>query len=222
MKERLVRWLHSLTAKYVAVFTLLVAVPAIGISWYLLDSSYNDNKAALVREQQQRAGQLAREIDMKLENEGNYLAGVVGSLPLPQIESILIYLIAADPNRRYVEFRDSHDRVLAHTSFGMRGPGAEPTAEALRRARDDGVFFGEIQPQAGGFTQEGGSDSSGFSTIDLEGQTVNVVGDMAIVRHLFHGTQRKSGDKVKLFNLTIWLQQQGQWKLVARQAAKLG
>ena len=39
--------LTSLTAKYVAVFVLLVAVPAIGISWYLLDSSYNDNKAAL-------------------------------------------------------------------------------------------------------------------------------------------------------------------------------
>ena len=55
MKERLVHLLNSLTAKYVAVFTLLVAVPAIGISAYLLDSSYNDNKAALVREQQQRA-----------------------------------------------------------------------------------------------------------------------------------------------------------------------
>jgi hypothetical protein len=65
------------------------------------------------------------------------------------------------------------------------------------------------------------SGKSGFSTIDLEGQTVNVVDGMAIVRHLFHGTQRKSGDKVKLFNLTIWLQQKGEWKLVARQAAKL-
>ena len=49
MKERLTTVLNSLTAKYVAVFVLLVAVPAIGISWYLLDSSYNDNKAALIR-----------------------------------------------------------------------------------------------------------------------------------------------------------------------------
>ncbi len=65
------------------------------------------------------------------------------------------------------------------------------------------------------------SGKSGFSTIDLEGQTVNVVDKMAIVRHTFHGTQRKSGDKVKLYNLTIWVQQQDQWKLVARQAAKL-
>ena len=65
------------------------------------------------------------------------------------------------------------------------------------------------------------SGKSGFTTIELEGQTVNVVDKMAIVRHMFHGTQRKSGDKVKLFNLTIWVQQQDQWKLVARQAAKL-
>jgi len=65
------------------------------------------------------------------------------------------------------------------------------------------------------------SGKSGFSTIELEGQTVNVVDKIAIVRHVFVGTRRKEGDKVKLYNLTIWLQQQDQWKLVARQAAKL-
>ena len=66
MKERLVTWLNSLTAKYVAVFVLLVAVPSIGISWYLLDSSYNDNKQALIREQQAEAKALAGRIDQTL------------------------------------------------------------------------------------------------------------------------------------------------------------
>ena len=65
------------------------------------------------------------------------------------------------------------------------------------------------------------SGKSSFSAIELEGQTINVVDRIAIVRHVFNGTRRKEGDKVKLFNLTIWLQQQDQWKLVARQAAKL-
>ena len=65
------------------------------------------------------------------------------------------------------------------------------------------------------------SGKSSFSAIELEGQTVNVVDKIAIVRHVFNGTRRKEGDKVKLFNLTIWLQQQDQWKLLARQAAKL-
>ena len=59
MSERVARWLSSLSAKYIAVFVLLVAVPAIGISVYLLDSSYNDNKAALIRLQQEKATSIA-------------------------------------------------------------------------------------------------------------------------------------------------------------------
>ena len=48
-----------------------------------------------------------------------------------------------------------------------------------------------------------------------------MVNNVAIVRHTFNATRRKQGDKVKLYNLTIWTEQQGQWKLLARQAAKL-
>jgi hypothetical protein len=47
------------------------------------------------------------------------------------------------------------------------------------------------------------------------------VDKVALVRHVFFGTRRKEGDKVKLSILTVWLQQQDQWKLLARQAAKL-
>jgi len=48
-----------------------------------------------------------------------------------------------------------------------------------------------------------------------------VVDKVALVRHVFLGTRRKEGDKMKLSILTVWLQQQEQWKLLARQAAKL-
>ena len=65
------------------------------------------------------------------------------------------------------------------------------------------------------------SGASGFSAIELEAQTVVVVDKIALVRHVFHGTRRKQGDKVKLFTLLVWLEQKGQWKLLARQAAKL-
>jgi len=65
------------------------------------------------------------------------------------------------------------------------------------------------------------SGKSGFSAIELEGQKINVVDTIALVRHTFHGTRRKEGDMVKLYTLLIWLQQQHQWKLLARQAAKL-
>ena len=65
------------------------------------------------------------------------------------------------------------------------------------------------------------SGKSSFSEITLTDQTISVVNNVAIVRHVFNATRRKQGDKVKLYNLTIWTEQQGQWKLLARQAAKL-
>jgi hypothetical protein len=66
------------------------------------------------------------------------------------------------------------------------------------------------------------SGKSGFSAIELSDQSVNVVDKVALVRHIFDGTQSKAGGgKVKLSILTVWMERQGEWKLLARQAAKL-
>ena len=68
------------------------------------------------------------------------------------------------------------------------------------------------------------SGKSGFAAIELSDQTVNVVDNVALARHVFSASHSNtSGDtgKLKLAILTIWLQRQGQWKLLARQAAKL-
>jgi hypothetical protein len=65
------------------------------------------------------------------------------------------------------------------------------------------------------------SGKSGFSEIKTEGETIKIVDKTALVRHTFNGTRRKDGDKVKLYTLLVWLQQGDQWKLLARQAAKL-
>jgi len=65
------------------------------------------------------------------------------------------------------------------------------------------------------------SGKSGFSAIELSDQTISIVDKTALVRHVFNGTSRRDSGKLKLSILTVWLQQQDQWKLVARQAAKL-
>ena len=83
-----------------------------------------------------------------------------------------------------------------------------------------GHSSGRVETKAE-FIEALATGKSGFSAIELTGQTVSVVDKIAIVRHVFNATRRKEGDKVKLFNLTIWMQQQDQWKLLARQAAKL-
>jgi hypothetical protein len=65
------------------------------------------------------------------------------------------------------------------------------------------------------------SGKSGFSAIELSDQTISIVDKTALVRHVFNGTSRRDSGKLKLSILTVWLQQQDQWKLVARQATKL-
>ena len=65
------------------------------------------------------------------------------------------------------------------------------------------------------------SGKSGFSAIELSDQTITIVDNTALVRHVFNGASRRESANLKLSILTVWLQQQGQWKLVARQAAKL-
>lgn len=65
------------------------------------------------------------------------------------------------------------------------------------------------------------SGKSGFSAIELSDQTVNIIDDNALVRHVFNGKRKADGSNMKLSILTVWLQRQGEWKLLARQAAKL-
>ncbi len=109
------------------------------------------------------------------------------------VESLRKAMIAADPS--------ALDKLtMAELSYGHSSGRLENKAE---------------------FIEALASGKSGFSAIELSGQTINVVDKVALVRHVFTGTRRKEGDKVKLFNLTIWMQQQDQWKLLARQAAKL-
>ena len=82
MSERVARWLSSLSAKYIAVFALLVAVPVICTSVYLLNSSYQDNKRALTRLQQEKAKSVSVTIDQYFKDllarmssvQGQYLS----------------------------------------------------------------------------------------------------------------------------------------------------
>src|SRR5262249_2776859 len=95
VKARLSTVLTSLTAKYVAVFVLLVAVPAVAVGVYTLSSSYNREKADLIRLQQEKAKSVADSVDRTFAGiaarlSSFHLAGasqskidtILGSLPL--------------------------------------------------------------------------------------------------------------------------------------------
>jgi ketosteroid isomerase-like protein len=62
-----------------------------------------------------------------------------------------------------------------------------------------------------------------FKTINLTDQTIKIVGDAAVVRHRLTGDTNNSNvpGNVDLTILMVWKKQKGEWKLLARQAAKI-
>lgn len=73
------------------------------------------------------------------------------------------------------------------------------------------------------FVEAYASGKSDFETIDLTEQTIKIVGNTAIVRHKLAGKTMDDGKpgNANLGVLLVWLNRQGQWKLLARQAFKL-
>ncbi|MCC9137072.1 nuclear transport factor 2 family protein [Pontibacter silvestris] len=85
-----------------------------------------------------------------------------------------------------------------------------------------GHSSGKIEDKAT-FVESIVSGKSDFVTIDLTDQTIKVSGNTAIVRHSLSAETNDSGNpgSVKLGVLLVWQKQQGQWKLLARQAYKI-
>jgi ketosteroid isomerase-like protein len=68
------------------------------------------------------------------------------------------------------------------------------------------------------------SGRSKFLTIDISGQTIDLAGETAIVRHTFQANTHDLGKEpgtVALKILQVWHKEAGKWKLLARQAVKL-
>jgi hypothetical protein len=63
-----------------------------------------------------------------------------------------------------------------------------------------------------------------FLTLKLSDQTIDVVGNTAIVRHVFFADTHDQGKEVGTANLKVmqvWIKEAGKWKLLGRQAVKL-
>jgi hypothetical protein len=62
-----------------------------------------------------------------------------------------------------------------------------------------------------------------FTSIEIEDQTIRIAGDAAIVRHRLIGDSYNKDvpAKVDIIVMMVWQKQNGQWKLLARQSAKI-
>jgi ketosteroid isomerase-like protein len=62
-----------------------------------------------------------------------------------------------------------------------------------------------------------------LENLTFSDQTIRIAGDAAIVRHRLTGdtNNNKTPGKVDIIILMVWQKQKGDWKLLARQAAKI-
>ena len=145
MSERVARWLSSLSAKYIAVFALLVAVPVICTSVYLLSSSYRDNKRALTRLQQEKAKLVAVTIEQYFTDltkrmkatQGRYLSFTArGSALQPLLHDHATDAFYVDSTGR---------KTLASAGGGLTlVKGNFLHDRSVKQARAAGVYFGPV------------------------------------------------------------------------------
>ncbi|MFC4873741.1 nuclear transport factor 2 family protein [Negadavirga shengliensis] len=92
------------------------------------------------------------------------------------------------------------------------------TSEKLSYGHSNGLIENQEE-----FVEALVSGTSNFTAIELEDQTVEIIKDLAIVRHNLIGKTHNAGASpadVNLGVLTVWQKKGKNWVLVARQAFK--
>lgn len=82
-----------------------------------------------------------------------------------------------------------------------------------------GHSSGKIQTKAV-FVEDISSKKSNFLTIDISGQTISVIGDIAVVRHILVATTNDGGKPANphLGIVLVWKKVKGEWQLISRTA----
>ncbi|MGF6221911.1 nuclear transport factor 2 family protein [Pseudomonas sp. YL-218 TE3947] len=82
-----------------------------------------------------------------------------------------------------------------------------------------GHSSGKIQDKKA-FIADIETGKSAFKTLEMQGQTITLSGDVALVRHHFSAQAIKGEETVptEIENFQIWQKQKGKWLLVGRQA----
>ena len=145
MSKRVSRWHSSLSAKYIAVFALLVAVPVACTSVYLLNSSYQDNKRALIRLQQEKATSVAVTIRRYFLDLTKRMTGMSGQyLSFTALGPVLQPLL--DDNATDAFYIDSAGhKTLASAGGGLTlVKGSFLHDRSVEQARAAGVYFGPV------------------------------------------------------------------------------
>ncbi len=101
-----------------------------------------------------------------------------------------------------------------------------PDSTVLAGLASDGLEYvhssGTVRNKRG-FIDEFMKRWTDVTNVTISNQTIRITGDNAIVRHRLVADSRKAGypPVIDIIILMVWRKEDGQWKLLARQAAKI-
>src|SRR5580693_6624453 len=122
--------------------------------------------------------------------------------------------------------QEMNDPTLVSAVEAFRKALIDPDKATLHKLTMNELSYGHssglVQDKAA-FEEALLSGASDFVSIELNDQTMKVVGNTAWVRHKLSAVTNDGGKpgEAHLSVLLIWMKQKGQWRLLARQAVKI-
>jgi ketosteroid isomerase-like protein len=135
---------------------------------------------------------------------------------------LFFYMISTTP----VLSQSQDEKAVAAAVEKLRKAMVAADAATLKSLAAEELSYGHsngLVENRAEFVDQFVTGKSVFVNITLSDQTVKIVGDVAIVRHRLTGDTNNSNvpGKVDIIILMVWQKQKGEWKLLARQAARL-
>ncbi|MEO6314549.1 MAG: nuclear transport factor 2 family protein [Chitinophagaceae bacterium] len=136
----------------------------------------------------------------------------------------LLLIVTVASNTLLAQTKD--EKAVAAAVENLRKAMVDPTKDALTNLTTAQLSYGhssgKIENQAQ-FIEALVSGKSDFLNIDLSEQTIKVIGNTGIVRHILTANTSDNGkaNTAHIGILLVWVKQNNEWKLVARQAVKI-
>lgn len=122
--------------------------------------------------------------------------------------------------------QSADEKAVGDAVENLRKAMVDPTKAALEKLTAPELSYGhssgKVQNQAE-FVDALVSGASDFLNIDLTEQTIKIVGNTAVVRHVLTAATSDNGKpgNAHIAILLVWIKQNKEWKLLARQAVKI-
>jgi len=139
---------------------------------------------------------------------------------------VFVLVLISFSNYAQTKSVSKEETAVANRVEAFRKALVDPTESNLKALTSKDLSYGHssgVLEDQKVFIKKLLNGESDFVTIEFQNQSIQIVGDVAIVRHNLAAHTKDSGVEkdIKIGNVLVWQKQKGKWVIVARQAFKL-